>query len=282
MEDSFNPYTHWLNIPAGHPSNHYELLGLPLGENDSRAIAQAADTAIAQVRRIRPGNRLYEWKQVLDTLEQAKTCLLDPEAKADYDGRLRGFVGHDPTIPPASPVVPGAKMAVPPSPAPYTPPRRPAQSQAVPSPASLPQGSLPPGNENPPPATIPVGSPLSPSNQPALPRGIPVPPAGSLPPQASPLAHEPPTTEVSATPALKSVKRKKRSARRYWILGALIVWLLVLGGAVYYAVDQVTQRLEAMHLAQSQAVLVEEDVSPLPSSRQVPSSRNEEQRKVTD
>ncbi|RMG02724.1 MAG: hypothetical protein D6741_03275, partial [Planctomycetota bacterium] len=90
MSDSFNPYHEWLNRPPNfEPEDHYSLLGIPQFTDDLETIRHTADVLLAAVRRIRPGAHLKEWAQLLDDLEAAKKCLMDPDAKAEYDASLR-------------------------------------------------------------------------------------------------------------------------------------------------------------------------------------------------
>jgi hypothetical protein len=91
MHTPFNPYTEWLGLTdRARPADYYELLGLDPQESDPEAIATAAKHLAARVRSIRPGPRLAEWQALLDEINEAKTCLLDPEAKATYDKTLGG------------------------------------------------------------------------------------------------------------------------------------------------------------------------------------------------
>lgn len=85
----FNPYQEWLGLAAekGSP-NYYELLGLENGESDLERIAVAGDRTATRVRSHRPGPHARQWSQLLDEIFAAKSCLLDPPAKAAYDQRL--------------------------------------------------------------------------------------------------------------------------------------------------------------------------------------------------
>ena len=89
MADTFDPYSEWLGIEGGRrPPDHYRLLGLKQFESDPELIARAADAALAQVRRVRPGAHLAEWSHLLDRINLTKTCLLDPATRKAYDERL--------------------------------------------------------------------------------------------------------------------------------------------------------------------------------------------------
>ena len=89
MPETFDPYLKWLGIDGGgHTPDHYRLLGLDRLESDPELIGRAADAAMAEVRRIRPGPHLAEWSRLLDQLGVAKSCLLDRRSKATYDESL--------------------------------------------------------------------------------------------------------------------------------------------------------------------------------------------------
>jgi hypothetical protein len=89
MPDNFDPYLEWLGIKSGGRSpDHYRLLRLKPFESDPALIARAADTAMARVRNVLPGQHQAQWSQVLDRLKAAKACLLDPAHKKAYDERL--------------------------------------------------------------------------------------------------------------------------------------------------------------------------------------------------
>ncbi len=90
VADALNPYRQWLELDTDASSlNHYELLGLPLYENDADKILHAADRALARVRSHRPGTHAAAWSKLLDELAQAKKCLRDAKQKNRYDAALR-------------------------------------------------------------------------------------------------------------------------------------------------------------------------------------------------
>jgi hypothetical protein len=91
VADTFDPYFEWLGIESrGQPPDHYRLLGLKRFESDPELIGRAADATLAKVRRIRPGPQLTEWSRLLDDLNAAKACLLDPQSRSPYDKSLAG------------------------------------------------------------------------------------------------------------------------------------------------------------------------------------------------
>lgn len=109
MQEDFNPYLEWLGRPDGQqPANYYELLGLRCYEDDPAIILQTADARIAQLRAVAPGDHAAVWQQIMDQLNWAKVCLLDPRAKAGYDLALRGqqmLAPPAPSVPSAPPTI---------------------------------------------------------------------------------------------------------------------------------------------------------------------------------
>ena len=90
-EPEFDPYRQWLGIENKDDStNHYQLLGLELFENDSEKIAAAADRQMEIVRKHQTGPRSHYTQQLLAELAQAKTCLQNPESRVQYDESLLG------------------------------------------------------------------------------------------------------------------------------------------------------------------------------------------------
>src|SRR5262245_18463385 len=104
VAESFNPYREWLGVSDATQPNHYQCLALRQFENDAESIALAGDRAMTKVRSFRPGSQAREWSRLLDAIQTAKDCLLDPAQKSRYDAMLRGASG--PT-PPAAPQAAG-------------------------------------------------------------------------------------------------------------------------------------------------------------------------------
>ena len=89
MDDPFDPYLEWLRIPADEqPPHHYCLLGIPLFESDQRIIAEAALDVATILRRYQLSDKVAISGRLLGEVARAKTCLLDPERKRDYDTEL--------------------------------------------------------------------------------------------------------------------------------------------------------------------------------------------------
>jgi hypothetical protein len=141
VSDSFNPFKEWLKTPGGtRPEHYYALLGLAPFESDRELIAQAADKLRSRVRRIRPGDHMTEWQELLDEIGAARECLLDAEAKAAYDAELRGRgrrVAKPKTRASATPKASEAPLATPPGVKPKAAPRKPAVAEEPPVPPWL-------------------------------------------------------------------------------------------------------------------------------------------------
>jgi len=90
MSDAFDPYYEWLGIqPKDQPPNHYRLLALDLFEENPNVISHAASRQMTYVRTFQNGEHAAESQRLLNHISVAKLCLLRPETKAAYDGRLR-------------------------------------------------------------------------------------------------------------------------------------------------------------------------------------------------
>jgi len=109
-----NPYHQWLGIPAElRAPNHYELLGLRQGEDAAELIGSAADARSRQVESYVAGELGLIARRILDQIAAARRCLLDPQAKADYDRQLAAGAGSEFSLPPHR-VAPPHRGAVPP------------------------------------------------------------------------------------------------------------------------------------------------------------------------
>jgi hypothetical protein len=86
----FDPYHKWLGIPRSEqPANHYRLLGIPLYEKDTDVIQAAADQRMAFVQSCATGEHMAKSQEVLNSLARARTCLLDPDRRRQYDAGLK-------------------------------------------------------------------------------------------------------------------------------------------------------------------------------------------------
>lgn len=90
MSDAFDPYYTWLGIsPKDQPPNHYRLLALDPFEENPNVISHAASRQMTYVRTFQNGEHAEASQGLLNHISAAKLCLLRPETKAAYDGRLR-------------------------------------------------------------------------------------------------------------------------------------------------------------------------------------------------
>ncbi len=90
MSAEFDPYYKWLAIPPrDQPPNHYRLLGVETFEPDADVIANAADQRMAHLRVFKTGEHVADAQRLLNEIATARTCLLNPERKLEYDEGLR-------------------------------------------------------------------------------------------------------------------------------------------------------------------------------------------------
>lgn len=90
QQDDFDPYRKWLGIqPKDQPPNHYRLLALELFEDDPDTISNAADRQMAHLRTFQTGSHSKLSQKLLNECAAARICLLNKDAKADYDADLR-------------------------------------------------------------------------------------------------------------------------------------------------------------------------------------------------
>ena len=88
--DSFDPYYRWLGIPKKHrPPTHYQLLGVSPDESDHTIIEDAVERQQSHVGHYRGTEFDTAAARVLYELEEAETCLLNPEMRKEYDRQLR-------------------------------------------------------------------------------------------------------------------------------------------------------------------------------------------------
>ena len=211
MTEAFDPYVQWLGIEGGRrPGNHYELLGINLDENDPAEVARAADTLTARIRSVRPGPHVAEWQRLLDAVAEAKTCLMDPTAKAAYDRSLRGHAA---------------------APGPAAPPSQ-GMGQAAPV-AGRPPGS----SGSPPPPAAAYGTPVSGpyASSPVPPQGSPVPIGAATPSPAPPrFADDTPAGSFPApAPATRRTSKAKPSAAQMAVYGLTLAFLVMAAAFAY-------------------------------------------------
>ena len=86
----FDPYRKWLGIPeTNRPPNLYELLGVPLFEEDIEVLHNAADARMSYVRTFTTGPHSVLSQRILNEISQARVVLCDHRKKPDYDVALR-------------------------------------------------------------------------------------------------------------------------------------------------------------------------------------------------
>ena len=84
--DGFDPYRKWLGIPADRrPPSHYDLLGVPWGEDDPEVIAAAAAGRTAFLRGELAGPHADAARGLTHEVGQARLGLLDPATRAKHD-----------------------------------------------------------------------------------------------------------------------------------------------------------------------------------------------------
>ena len=89
MADEFDPYEKWLGIPPrDQPPNHYQLLGLRIGEDNPQVIADAAQWKVVIVGTFQSSPHREHVPRLLAEIEAARTCLLDQAARAAHDASL--------------------------------------------------------------------------------------------------------------------------------------------------------------------------------------------------
>jgi hypothetical protein len=118
MAEQFDPYRKWLGIPnQGQAPNHYQLLGIPLGENDPDVIENAANRQMAHVRTFQAGKHGKVSQQILNELSSAKRVLLTADKKSAYDAQLAAQQQASATSLPRPPAMPPATQGSVPPPA---------------------------------------------------------------------------------------------------------------------------------------------------------------------
>jgi len=99
MHDKFNPYQAWLGIPpVEQPPNHYRLLGIPLFEDDHRAINAAAERQLTRVGGAQSSSNSAIARHVIEQINAARRVLLAHDAKRGYDRALKEKLSIAPSV----------------------------------------------------------------------------------------------------------------------------------------------------------------------------------------
>lgn len=90
MASEFDAYHKWLGIPPEEqPPNHYRLLGIRLFETDPDVVESASDQRMAHLRSFQAGRNGVLSQKLLNEVAAAKSCLLQPGERAEYDAELK-------------------------------------------------------------------------------------------------------------------------------------------------------------------------------------------------
>lgn len=109
-----DPYHEWLKVSSQQrPPNYYDLLGLPLFEQDVERIKQASLTQNAAVLKYKIGKYEEDAQRILSELSVAFVCLTDADRKRAYDRQLSGLATVEPPAVTEAPVLPPSIAAPP-------------------------------------------------------------------------------------------------------------------------------------------------------------------------
>ncbi len=113
MSAGFDPLYKWLGIPPDEQPPHcYRLLGLEIFEENLDVIESAADRQMAYLRTFQTGPNVQLAQEVLNQVAVAKSWLLNPERKVQYDAWLREQLGlSPPSAPPVAAPAPQVQEA---------------------------------------------------------------------------------------------------------------------------------------------------------------------------
>jgi hypothetical protein len=103
----FDPYHKWLGIPQNQrPPTFYQLLGIAPDETDREVIAEASIRQTSHVRTYQTGPRAQQCIDLLNEIARARSTLLDPIKRKEYDASLKRAVVEQPPQPAAPTEVP--------------------------------------------------------------------------------------------------------------------------------------------------------------------------------
>jgi hypothetical protein len=97
MTTKFDPYQQWLGIsPEKQPPDNYLLLGVKQFEASLETIKQGAEKQLAKVNAQVNGLQTAIAKELAQRIESARACLLNPQAKKNYDVKLKSHAAEKP------------------------------------------------------------------------------------------------------------------------------------------------------------------------------------------
>jgi hypothetical protein len=197
----------WLGLPpGGWPPDHYRLLGLAPGEDNTDLIEQRVHERLDAVRRYQITHP-EQATEAMNRLAQAFVCLTEKGAKREYDAMLLGTPLADPAAETAASAVPSAvALAEPPELPPWLP--RPTTAASVPTPPPLP-GPL--ARLAPLATPPPLPASLLPPAAAEAPAPAPAPAAPAPAPQAVPAEPVDPILEAARSPAARRGLGTKRA-----------------------------------------------------------------------
>src|SRR5438105_3351341 len=104
----FDPYHKWLGIPKDQrPPTFYQLLGIAPGESDTEVIEEAAIRQTTHLRAYQAGAHAAECTRLLNEVSQARTTLLNPGKRREYDAKLASQAPRQDSIRARVPVAAG-------------------------------------------------------------------------------------------------------------------------------------------------------------------------------
>src|SRR5258708_4768092 len=108
--DAFDPYHRWLGIPPeNRPVTHYLLLGISPKETDAEIIEDPAIRQSTHVRTYQLGPHGEVCQRVLNEIAQARSVLLNPDKRREYDSKLPKPAAPRPQTVSVEPSVPTPK-----------------------------------------------------------------------------------------------------------------------------------------------------------------------------
>jgi hypothetical protein len=96
----FDPYHEWLGLPRDQqPPTYYQLLGIAPDESNAAVIDEAALRQTARIRIYQTGVHGEECTRLLNEIAEARTVLVHPVKRKEYDARVRQAVAVQAPVP---------------------------------------------------------------------------------------------------------------------------------------------------------------------------------------